>query len=207
MLEKHNIYYKNCKCNIILQHTVEDIFLLRTLLEVTWELDVRWTESVLWAKLANMGQWVPFASLCIHAKLCLIASCNRAFLNPSFDTYDPWKPTAVRIASSHDVCTLCALWVTVYNRHFGTCFKVSPMGGSVKMDGNWAFVLSLRERPDQDVSKLVYDLLKDKLERLQDASRAPWGVLLQFLASWTCLFKPEMGLKCPILGWRIAMRM
>jgi hypothetical protein len=33
------------------------------------------------------------------------------------------------------------------------------MGGTGKMDQNWAFVLSLRERPDQDVSELVYDLL------------------------------------------------
>ena len=62
-------------------------------------------------------------------------------------------------------------------------FKVFPMGGSVKMDWNWAFVLSLCERPDQDVSELVYDLLKDELERLQDASRAPWEVLLRSLAS------------------------
>ena len=140
---------------------VEDIFLLRTPLEVARELDARWTESALRAKLANVGQWVPFASLHIHAELRLIVSCNRAFLDPSFDTYDPWKPAAVRITSLHDVCTLCALWVTVYNRHFGTCFKVSPMGGSGKMDRNWAFVLSLRERPDQDVSELVYDLLRN----------------------------------------------
>ena len=33
MLEKHNIYYKNCKCDIILQCTVEDIFLLHTPLD------------------------------------------------------------------------------------------------------------------------------------------------------------------------------
>lgn len=171
--------------------TVEDIFLLRTPLEVARELDARWTESALRAKLANLEQWVPFASPRIHAELRLIASCNRAFLDPSFDTYDPRKPAAVRIASSHDVCTLCALWVTVYNRHFGTRFKVFPMGGSGKMDRNWAFVLSPRERPDQDVSELVYDLLEDELERLQDASRAPWGVLLRSLASWTCLFKPN----------------
>ena len=58
MLEKHNIYYKNCKRDIILQRMVEDIFLLRTLLEVTWELDARWTESALHAKLTNMGQCV-----------------------------------------------------------------------------------------------------------------------------------------------------
>ena len=109
MLEKHNIYYKNCKHDIILQRTVEDIFLLRTLLEVTRELDARWTESALRAKLANMGQWVLFASLCIHAELRLIASCNRAFLDLSFDTYNPWKPAAIRIASLHDVCMLCAL--------------------------------------------------------------------------------------------------
>ena len=125
MLEKHNIYYKNCKRNIILQRTVEDIFLLHTPMELTQELDAHWTESALRAKLANVGQWVPFASPHIHAELRLIASCNRAFLNPSFDTYDPWKPAAIRIASLHDVCTLCALWVTVYNCHFGTRFKVS----------------------------------------------------------------------------------
>ena len=95
----------------------------------------------------------------------------------------------------------------MYNRHFGMHFKVFPMGGSVKMDRNWAFVLSPCERPDQDVSELVYDLLKDELERLQDASRAPWEVLLRSLASWTCLFKPEMGLGCPVLGRRIATRM
>ena len=57
------------------------------------------------------------------------------------------------------------------------------MGGSVKMDQNWAFILSPRERPDQDVSKLVYDLLENELERLQDASQAPWGVLLLSLVS------------------------
>jgi hypothetical protein len=172
-------------------HAVEDIFLLRTPLEVARELDARWTESALRTKLANLDQWVPFASPRIHAELRLIASCNRAFLDPSFDTYDPRKPAAVRIASSHDVCTLCALWVTVYNRHFGTRFKVFPMGGSGKMDRNWAFVLSPRERPDQDVSELVYDLLENELERLQDASRASWGVILRSLTPWTCLFKPN----------------
>jgi hypothetical protein len=172
-------------------HEVEDIFLLRTPLEVARELDARWTESTLRTKLANLDQWVPFAKPRIHAELRLIASCNRGFLDPSFDTYDPRKPAAVRIASSHDVCTLCALWVTVYNRHFGTRFKVSPMGGSGKMDRNWAFVLSPRERPDQDVSELVYELLENELERLQDASRASWGVILRSLTSWTCLFKPN----------------
>ncbi|KAF8494942.1 hypothetical protein F5888DRAFT_612046 [Russula emetica] len=172
-------------------HTVEDIFLLRTPLEVARELDARWTESALRTKLANLDQWVPFASPRIHAELRLISSCNRAFLDPSFDTYDPRKPAAVRIASSHDVCTLCALWVTVYNRHFGTRFKVFPMGGSGKLDRNWAFVLSPRERPDQDVSELVYDLLENELERLQDASRASLGLMLRSLTSWTCLFKPN----------------
>jgi hypothetical protein len=172
-------------------HMVEDIFLLRTPLEAARELDARWTESALRTKLPNMDHWVPFASPRIHAELRLIASCNRAFLDPSFDTYDPRKPAAVRIASSHDVCALCALWVTVYNRHFGTRFKVFPMGGSGKMDRNWAFVLSPRERPDQDVSELVYDLLEDELERLQDASRASWGVILRSLTLWRCLLKPN----------------
>lgn len=172
-------------------HAVEDIFLLRSPLEVARELDARWTESTLRSKLANLEQWVPFASPRIHAELRLIASCNRGFLDPSFDTYDPRKPAAVRIASSHDVCTLCALWVTVYNRHFGTRFKVFPMGGSGKMDRNWAFVLSPHERPDQDVSELVYDLLENELERLQDASRTPWRVILRSLTSWTCLSKPN----------------
>ena len=125
---------------------------------------------MLHVKLINMGQWVPFASPHIHTKLCLIASCNRVFLDSSFDMYDLWKPTAVQIASLHDVCTLCALWVTAYNHHFGTCFKVSPMGRSVKMDWNWAFILSPHERPDQDVSELMYDLLEDEIEHLQDAS-------------------------------------
>ena len=171
--------------------TVEDIFLLRTPLEVARELDARWTESTLRKKLANLDQWFPFASPRIHAELRLIASCNRGFLDPSFDTYDPRKPAAVRIASSHDVCTLCALWVTVYNRHFGTRFKVFPMGGSGKLDRNWAFVLSPRERPDQDVSELVYELLENELERLQDASGASWGAVLRSLTSWTCLIKPN----------------
>lgn len=182
-------------------HAVEDIFLLRTPLEVARELDARWTESALRTKLANLDQWVPFASPRIHAELRLIASCNRAFLDPSFDTYDPRKPAAVRIASSHDVCTLCALWVTVYNRHFGTRFKVFPMGGSGKMDRNWAFVLSSRERPDQDVSELVCDLLENELERLQDDSRAPWGVILRSLTSWTCLLKSnEVRELLPVLS-------
>ena len=171
--------------------TVEDIFLLRTPLEVAREADARWTESALRSKLTNLDQWVPFASPRIHAELRLIASCNRAVLDPSFDTYDPRKPAAVRIASSHDVCMLCALWITVYNRHFGTRFKMFPMGGSGKIDRNWAFVLSSRERPDQDVSELVYELLENELERLQDASRASWGVILRSLTSWTCLFKPN----------------
>ena len=170
---------------------MEDIFLLRTPLEVARELDARWTESALRTKLANLDQWVPFASPRIHAELRLIASCNRAFLDPSFDAYDPRKPAAVRIASSHDVCTLCALWVTVYNRQFGTRFKVSPMGGSGKVDRNWAFVLSPRERPDQDVSEMVCDLLENELERLQDAYRPSWEVILRPLTSWTCLFKPD----------------
>jgi hypothetical protein len=170
---------------------VEDIFLMRTPLEVAREVDARWTESELRAKLTNVDQWVPFSSPRIHAELRLIASCNRAFLDPSFDTYDPRKPAAVRIASSHDVCTLCALWVSVYNRNFGTRFKVFPMGGSGKIDRNWAFVLSPRERPDQDVSELVYELLENELERLQDASGTSWGAMLLSLTSWTCLFKPD----------------
>ena len=172
-------------------HFVEDIFLMRTPLEVAREVDARWTESELRAKLANVDQWVPFSSPRIHAELRLIASCNRAFLDPSFDAYDPRKPAAVRIASSHDVCTLCALWVSVYNRNFGTRFKVFPMGGSGKIDRNWAFVLSARERPDQDVSELVYELLENELEQLQDASGTSWGAMLRSLTSWTCLFKPD----------------
>jgi hypothetical protein len=187
--------------------TVEDIFLLRTPLEVARELDARWTGSALRTKLASLDQWVPFASPRIHAELRLIASCNRAFLDPSFDTYDPRKPAAVRIASSHDVCTLCALWVTMYNRNFGTRFKVFPMGGSGKMDRNWAFVLSPRERPDQDVSELVYDLLENELERLQDASRASWGLILRSLTSWTCLFKPnEVRELFPVLLLSLCVR-
>jgi hypothetical protein len=59
------------------------------------------------------------------------------------------------------------------------------------MDRNWAFVLSPRERPDQDVSELVYELLENELERLQDAPRASWGVMLRSLPPWTCLFKPN----------------
>lgn len=188
-------------------HAIEDIFLLRTPLEVARELDARWTESALRTKLANLDQWVPFASPRIHAELRLIASCNRAFLDPSFDAYDPRKPAAVRIASSHDVCTLCALWVTVYNRQFGTRFKVSPMGGSGKVDRNWAFVLSPRERPDQDVSELVCDLLENELERLQDAYRPSWGVILRPLTSWTCLFKPnEVRELLPVFLCYVRMR-
>lgn len=171
--------------------SVEDIFLLRTPLEVAREVDARWTESALRRKLTNLDQWVPFSSPRIHAELRLIASCNRAFLDPSFDAYDPRKPAAVRIASSHDVDTLCALWVSVYNRHFGTRFKVFPAGGSGKVDRNWAFVLSPRERPDQDVSELVYNLLENELECLQDASRASWGGLMRSLTSWACLPKPD----------------
>lgn len=170
---------------------VEDIFLLRTPLEVAREHDARWTGSALRRKLTNLDQWVPFSSPRIHAELRLIASCNRASLDPSFDTYDPRKPAAVRIASSHDVCTLCALWVTVYNRQFGTRFKVFPLGGSGKFDRNWAYVLSPRERPDQDVSELVYELLDNELELLQDASRTSLGAILRSLTSWTCLFKPN----------------
>jgi hypothetical protein len=172
-------------------HVVEDVFLLRTPLEVAREVDARWTESALRTKLANLDQWVPFSSPRIHAELRLIASCNRAFLDPSFDTYDPRKHAAVRIASSHDVCTLCALWVTVYNRHFGTRFKVFPMGGSGKFDRHWTFVLSPRERPDQDVGELVYELLENELQRLQDASRTSFGGILRSLTSWRCLLKPS----------------
>ncbi|KAI0298972.1 hypothetical protein B0F90DRAFT_649157 [Multifurca ochricompacta] len=168
-------------------HSVEDIFLLRTPLEVAREVDARWTESELRTKLTNLGQWVPFSSPRIHAELRLIVSCNRAFLDPSFDAYDPRKPAAVRIASSHDVCTLCALWVTVYNRHFGTRYKVFPMGGSGKMDQNWAFPLSLRERPDRDVCEFVCSLLENELSLLQDTSRAPWKVLLHSIGPWVCL--------------------
>ena len=175
---------------------VEDIFLLRTPSEVAWEVarevDARWTESALRARFSNLGHWVPFASPRIHAELRLIASCNRNSLNPSFDAYDPRKPAAVRIGSSHDVGALCALWVTVYNRHFGTRFKVSPAGGSGKADRNWAFVLSPRERPDQDVSELVYSLLENELRRLQDASRASWGGMLRSLTSWICIPRPDM---------------
>ena len=172
-------------------NSVEDIFLLRTPLEVARELDARWTGSALRRNLTNLHQWHPYSSPRIHAELRLIASCNRASLDPSFDTYDPRKPAAVRIASSHDVCTLCALWVTVYNRQFGTRFKVFPLGGSGKFDRNWAFVLSPRERPDQDVSELVYELLDNELEYLQDASRTSLGAILRSLTSWTCLFKPN----------------
>jgi hypothetical protein len=168
-------------------HSVEDIFLLRTPLEVAREVDARWTESALRTRLTNLGEWKPFSSPRIHAELRLIASCNRAFLDPSFDTYDPRKPAAVRIASSHDVCTLCALWVTVYNRQFGTRFKVLPSGGSGKIDRNWAFVLSPRERPDQDVSELVYNLLENELNQLQDTSQVTWGVMLRSLRPWACL--------------------
>jgi hypothetical protein len=167
--------------------SVEDIFLMRTPLEVAREVDARWTESALRTRLTNLGQWVPFSRPRIHAELRLIASCNRALLDPSFDTYDPRKPAAVRIASSHDVCTLCALWVTVYNRHFGTRFKVLPSGGSGKIDRNWAFVLSPRERPDQDVSELVYSLLENELNHLQGTSRTTWGAMLRSLRPWTCL--------------------
>ena len=171
--------------------SIEDIFLLRSPLEVAREVDGRWTESALRTKLTNLRQWVPYSSPRIHAELRLIASCNRAFLDPSFDTYDPRKPAAVRIASSHDVCTLCALWVTVYNRHFGTRFKVLPSGGSGKIDRNWAFVRSPRDRPDQDVSELVYNLLENELDHLQDTSRRTWGVLLRSLKPWTCLSEPD----------------
>lgn len=171
--------------------TVEDIFLLRTPLEVVREVDARWTETALRARLANWRQWVPFSTPRIHAELRLIASCNRACLDPSLDAYDPRKPAAVRIASSHDVCTLCALWVAVYNRHFGARFKVSPAGGSGKIDRNWAFVLSPRERPNQDVSELVYDLLEHELDLLQDTSGRPWEVLLRSVESWACVARSE----------------
>ncbi len=171
--------------------SVEDIFLLRTPLEVAREVDARWTESALRARLTNLEQWAPFSSLRIHAELRLIASCNRASLDPSFDAYDPRKPAAIRIGSSHDICTLCALWIMVYNRHFGTRFKAFPAGGSGKVDRNWAFVLSPRERPDQDVSELVYNLLENELQHLQDASRAPWGVVSRSLTSWMCFFRPD----------------
>lgn len=171
--------------------SVEDIFLLRTPLEVVREVDARWTETALRARLANWRQWVPFSTPRIHAELRLIASCNRACLDPSLDMYDPRKPAAVRIASSHDVCTLCALWVAVYNRHFGARFKVSPAGGSGKIDRNWAFVLSPRDRPDQDVSELVYDLLEHELDRLQDTSGRPWEVFLRSMESWACVARSE----------------
>jgi hypothetical protein len=173
--------------------SVEDIFLLRTPLEVVREIDARWTETALRARLANWRKWVPYSTPRIHAELRLIASCNRAVLNPSQDAYDPRKPAAVRIASSHDVCTLCALWVAVYNRHFGTRFKVSPAGGSGKIDRNWTFVLSPRDRPNQDVSELVYDLLEHELDRLQDTSRRPWEVLLRSLESCACISRPRAG--------------
>jgi hypothetical protein len=170
---------------------VEDIFLLRTPLEVAREVDARRTESALRARLTNLEKWVPFSSPRIHAELRLIASCNSASLNPSFDAYDPRKPAAIHIGSSHDICTLCALWVTVYNRHFGTRFKVFPAGGSGKIDRNWAVVLSPRERPDQDVCELVYNLLENELQRLREASRASLGVALRSLTSWVCLSGPD----------------
>jgi len=171
--------------------SVEDIFLLRTPLEVVREVDARWTESALRARLTNWRQWVPSSTPRIHAELRLIASCNRALLDPSLDAYDPRKPAAVRIASSHDVCTLCALWVAAYNRHFGTRFKVFPAGGSGKIDRNWTFALSPRERPNQDVSELVYDLLEHELDRLQDTSRRPWDVLLRSVGSLACFSGPN----------------
>lgn len=171
--------------------SVEDIFLLRTPLEVVQEVDARWTETALRARLANWRQWVPSSTPRIHAELRLVASCNRASLDPSLDAYDPRKPAVVRIASSHDVCALCALWVAVYNRHFGTRFKVSPAGGSGKIDRNWTFALSPHKRPNQDVSELVYDLLEHELDRLQDTSRRPWEVLLRSMGSWACLLRPH----------------
>ena len=171
--------------------SVEDIFLLRTPLEVVREVDARWTETAVRARLTNWRQWVPSSTPRIHAELRLIASCNRACLDPSLDAYDPRKPAAVRIASSHDVCTLSALWVAVYNRHFGTRFKVFPAGGSGKIDRNWTFVLSPRERPNQDVSELVYNLLEHELDRLQDTSRRPWEVLLRSMESWTCTSRSQ----------------
>lgn len=171
--------------------SVEDIFLLRTPLEVVREIDARWTESTLRAKLTNWRQWVPVSTPRIHAELRLITSCNRAILDPSLDAYDPRKPAAVRIASSHDVCTLCALWVAVYNRHFGTRFKVFPAGGSGKIDRNWTFALSPRERPNQDVCELVYDLLEHELDSLQDTRRRPWEVLLRSMGSWACVSKQD----------------
>ena len=70
---------------------VEDIFLLRTPLEVVREIDARWTETTLRARLTNWRQWVPSSTPRIHAELRLIASCNRTFLNPSLDAYDPRK--------------------------------------------------------------------------------------------------------------------
>ena len=171
--------------------SVEDIFLLRTPLEVVREVDARWTETALRASLTNWRQWVPSSTPRIHAELRLIASCNGAFLDPSLDAYDPRKPAAVRIASSHDVCTLCALWVAVYNRYFGTRFKVFPAGGSGKIDRNWTFVLSPRERPNQDVSELVYDLIEHELDRLQDTSRRPWEFLLWSMGSWPCFSRHD----------------
>jgi hypothetical protein len=170
---------------------VEDIFLLRTPLEVAREVGALWTESALRMRLTNLEKWVPFSSPRIHAELRLIASCNRASLNPSFDAYDPRKPAAIHIGSSHDICTLCALWVTVYNRHFGTRFKVFPAGGSGKIDRNWALVLSPRERPDQDVCEFVYNLLENELQRLREVSRASLGVALRSLTSWVCLSRPD----------------
>ncbi|KAH9176117.1 hypothetical protein EDB89DRAFT_202973 [Lactarius sanguifluus] len=171
--------------------SVEDIFLLRTPLEVVREIDARWTESTLRAKLTNWRQWLPFSTPRIHAELRLITSCNGAILDPSLDAYDPRKPAAVRIASSHDVCALCALWVAVYNRHFGTRFKVFPAGGSGKIDRNWTFALSPRERPNQDVCELVYDLLDHELDSLQDTPRRPWEVLFRSMRSWACVPKPD----------------
>ncbi|KAI0270692.1 hypothetical protein BC834DRAFT_967425 [Gloeopeniophorella convolvens] len=171
--------------------TVEDLFLMRTPLEVARELDARWTESELRARRAKLDQWAPFSNPRIHAELRLIAFTKKDRLDPSFDTYDPRKPAAVRIGSSHDICTLCALWVSVHNRHFGTRFKVFPMGGSGKMDRNWAYVVSPRERPDQDVSELVYTLLEQELEDLRYPPHTSWRPLLKSLWPWMCLAHPD----------------
>jgi hypothetical protein len=79
------------------------------------------------------------------------------------------------------------------------------MGGSGKVDRNWAFALSPRERPDQDVSELVYELLDNELEYLQDASRTSLGAILRSLTSWTCLFKPNEVRESPLLNVKDAV--
>ncbi|KAH8986593.1 hypothetical protein EDB92DRAFT_1949077 [Lactarius akahatsu] len=157
--------------------SVEDIFLLRTPLEVVREIDARWTESTLRAKLTNWRRWVPSSTPRIHAELRLITSCNRAILDPSLDAYDPRKPAA----NPH----------RQLSRRLHALRAVFPAGGSGKIDRNWTFALSPRERPNQDVCELVYDLLEHELDSLQDTPRRPWEVLLRSMGSWACVSKPD----------------